>query len=113
LINGTIVATQTLTIQDDYNINHFTFVFPATRGEDKTTGDAIQVTATCNFGGVYTEFEYLFPRTPGHEFEFSSVVPAFIIGSMISAIFALLPLLMKKNRKVQLVKFKRGVKNRD
>ncbi|MHA2006739.1 MAG: hypothetical protein ACXABO_04330 [Promethearchaeota archaeon] len=107
LINGTIVASESFTSQDDFNINHHTYVFAATRGDDKLTGDALQVTVTCNFGGVYTEFEYLFPRPAGHEFAFVTVVPAFIIGSLISLIFATLPLLIKKNRKDQLVKFKR------
>ena len=113
LINGTIVATENFTSQADYNIIHRTYVFDATLGDDKTTGDAIQATAICNLKGEYTEFEYLFPRAAGHEFAFVSVVPAFIVGSLISGLFALLPLLIKKNRKSQLIKFKRGVKNRD
>ena len=107
LINGTIVATENFTSQADYNIIHRTYIFTATRGDDEITGDLIIVTVTCNLGGVYTDFEFLFPRPPGHEFAFASVVPAFIIGSMISGIFASLPLLIKKNRKKQLVKFKR------
>ena len=112
VINGSDVVTQTLnetfTSQETYNINHYTYspIF-ANRGANSSTGDKILVIATCNMGGIFSKYEYLYPRPAGHEFPFVSVVPAFIIGSIIASVFALLPIiLMKKNRAVQLAKIK-------
>ena len=101
LINGTIVVTDTFTSQETYNINHFNYSVIAEGGDNSSDGDTIHVIATCNLGGYFEKNLYLFPTPAGHEFAFVTVVPAFIVGTLIASVFAVLPiLLMKKNREV-------------
>ena len=100
-VNDITVVTDTFTSQETYNINHFEYSVIAEWGDDDLTGDTIKVIATCNLGGYFEKNLYLFPTPPGHEFEFVTVVPAFIVGTLIASVFAVLPiLLMKKNREV-------------
>ena len=111
VINGSDAVTQTVndtfTSQETYNINHFEYTVFANEGANSSTGDRILVVTTCNLGGIYSQYLYLYPTRPGHEFAFASVVPAFIAGALIAGTFALLPIIiMKKNRKVQLAKIK-------
>ena len=80
---------------------------PAEWGDDSSTGDTIRVIATCNLGGYFEKDLYLFPTPKGHEFAFVTVVPAFIVGTLLAAGFAVLPiLLMKKNRERWMLKRK-------
>ena len=100
-VNDITVVTATFTSQETYNINHFNYSVIAEWGDNSTAGDTIYVNATCNLGGYYEKYLYLFPTPKGHEFAFVTVVPAFIVGTLIASVFAILPiLLMKKNREI-------------
>lgn len=105
VINGSQVVTQTVTDsftnQETYNINFYSYNVVAEWGDDSSTGDTIRVIATCNLEGYFEKNLYLFPTPKGHEFPFVSVIPAFIVGTLLAAVFAVLPiLLMKKNREI-------------
>lgn len=102
----TLEASESFTSQETYNIVHLMYNFVAVEGENSSTGDDILVIITCNLGGIFQKYLHLYPTPAGHEFEFSSVVPAFIAGAFIASIFALLPMLIKENRAKQKHKFK-------
>ena len=111
IINGSQVVTQTVTDtfteQETYNINFYSYTVVAEWGDDSSTGDKIRVIATCNLGGYFEKTLPLFPRPATHEFAFVSVVPAFILGTLIASAFAVLPiLLMKKHREMWMLKRK-------
>ena len=98
--DDTIVAEATYTSQYHYNINHYEFTFPATRGDDDATGDAILVTATCNLGGIYQYFLTLYPVPLEHEYGFKDVPVPVLIATIIVTILLLLPKLLIKNKEV-------------
>lgn len=100
IITGITVADETYSSQDHYNINWYEFTFPATRGDDAATGDAILVTATCNLGGIYQYFLTLYPVPLGHEYGFKDVPVPVLIATIIVAILLLLPKLLIKNKEV-------------